>query len=189
MKFKELFTSADGIFTVFEKSFPTEFADLFGKLTPAGLNSLALGLYGNKTLCDYITADSYADFVKTTISMCLFGWQRTNNAIKLEYDPTAGEKTVHTKTGTEGVTITDNNENLTAKKPFNDGNFNDDERQQRTGQKTEDRVYNLSDSTTRNLDGKSAIQSLQKEIDIRRYNLQRQIMSDIVGEITLPVYD
>lgn len=189
MKFKELFTSADGIFNVFEQSFPTDFETLFGEQTAQALNSFALGLYGNKTLFDYITADSYPDFVKIAISQRLQGWTRTNSALLAQYDVTTGEKTEHTKTGTEGVSVNDNNETLTANKPFNNENFDDGQRQTRTGQKSEDRTYNLTDNTTRSLGGESANKSLQKEIEIRRYNLQRQIMSDIVAEITLSVYD
>lgn len=189
MKFKELFSGAQGIFTVFEQNFPTEFADLFGEMTPQALNSQTLGLYGNKTLFDYITADTYAEFVKTCIQLNLFNWKRLNDAITAEYDVTTSYKSIHTKTGTESVSSDDNSTFLNAKKPFNNVDFDDTERQKRDGQKSEDRTYNLTDSETRNVGGATVAENVQKEIQIRRYNLQKQIMSEIVDEITLSVYD
>lgn len=189
MKFRELFTGADGIFNVFEQSFPTEFADLFGELTPQALNSLALGLYGNKSLFDYITAESYAEYVKTCIALNLFNWKRLNDAITAEYSVTTSYKSEHTKTGTEGVTVDETNENLNAKKPFNNQDFDNGERQQNTRQRGEDRTYNLTDTTTRSVGGATVGDNIQKEIQIRRFNLQRQIMSDLVSELTLSVYD
>lgn len=189
MKFKELFTGADGIFTVFEQKFPDEFSTIFGELTPQNLNILALGMYGNKVLFDYITEATWRDFVEPVISINLFNWVRLSEAMTAEYDVTMSYRSQHTKTGTESVEQENSTENLSATKPFNNENFDDGQRQQRTGKKSEDRTYNLTDTTTRSLGGKTVGEALEKEIEIRRYNLQRQIMSEIVSELTLSVYD
>lgn len=189
MKFKELFTGADGIFTVFEQSFPDDFAKVFGETTPQNLNILALGMYGNKVLFDYITEDSWKTYVETVIATRLLNWVRLSDALTAEYDITTSYRSEHTKTGTEGVKSDNSSEIFNASKPFNNEDFDNKERQQRNGEKSEDRTYNLTDTTTRSVGGGSVAESLKKEIEIRHYNLQKQVMSEIVSELTLSVYD
>lgn len=189
MKFNELFTSADGIFTVFEKSFPTDFATLFGNLTPTVLNSFALGLYGKRVLFDYVTADSWELYVETCIAMNLSNWMRLNSALTTPYDVTTGYKTEHTKTGTENITVSEDNESLSAKKPFNGETFDDDERQQKTQSKSEDRTYNLADTTTHSNGGAAVADSIEKEIEVRRHNLQRQIIAELVADVAISIYE
>ena len=189
MKFKELFTGTDGIFTVFEQSFPDAYQKIFGVTTSQDLNIYVLGMCGNKVLCDYITADSWRTFVETTIQMNLFNWVRQSEVLNAEYDVTLGDSVERKKTGTEGANTNETDTNLYAKKPFNNENFDDSERQSRAKQRGEERTYNLTETETHHLNGGYATENIRKEIALRRLNLQRQIMSDIAGDITLSVYE
>lgn len=189
MKFKELFTGTDGIFTVFEQTFPDAFKHIFGEIAPRQLNAYVLGVCGNKVLCDYITADSWRSFVETTINMNLFNWQRQTDAIKSEYNVALGDSVERKKTGTEGADTNETDTNLYAKKPFNNENFDDSERQARTKQRGEERTYNLTETETKHLNGGYVTENVKREIAMRRLNLQRQIMLDIVNDITLSVYE
>ena len=189
MKFKELFTVTDGIFTLFERSVPDAFNKIFGGIAPRQLNTYVLGVCGNKVLCDYITADSWRTFVETTINMNLFNWERQTDAIKSAYDVTLGDSVERKKTGTEGADTNETDTNLYAKKPFNNENFDDSERQARTKQRGEERTYNLTETETKHLNGGYVTENVKREIAMRRLNLQRQIMLDIVNDITLSVYE
>ena len=189
MKFKELFTGTDGIFTVFEQTFPDAFKKIFGEIAPRQLNTYVLGVCGNKVLCDYITADSWRTFVETTINMNLFNWERQTDAIKSEYNVALGDSVERKKTGTEGADTNETDTNLYAKKPFNNENFDDSERQARTKQRGEERTYNLTETETKHLNGGYVTENVKREIAMRRLNLQRQIMLDIVNDITLSVYE
>lgn len=189
MKFKELFTGTDGIFTVFEQSFPDAFNKIFGGIAPRQLNTYVLGVCGNKVLCDYITADSWRTFVETTINMNLFNWERQTDAIKSEYNVALGDSVERKKTGTEGANNNETDTNLYAKKPFNNETFDDSERQARTKQRSEERTYNLTETETKHLNGGYVTENVKREIAMRRLNLQRQIMLDIVNDITLSVYE
>lgn len=189
MKFKELFTGTDGIFTVFEQSFPDAFNKIFGGIAPRQLNTYVLGVCGNKVLCDYITADSWRTFVETTINMNLFNWERQTDAIKSEYNVALGDSVERKKTGTEGANNNETDTNLYAKKPFNNETFDDSERQARTKQRGEERTYNLTETETKHLNGGYVTENVKREIAMRRLNLQRQIMLDIVNDITLSVYE
>lgn len=189
MKFKELFTGTDGIFTVFEQSFPDAYQKIFGGTTSQDLNIYVLGMCGNKVLCDYITADSWRTFVETTIQMNLFNWVRQSEVLNAAYDVTLGDSVERKKTGTEGANTNETDTNLYAKKPFNNENFDDSERQSRAKQRGEERTYNLTETETHHLNGGYATENIRKEIALRRLNLQRQIMSDIAGDITLSVYE
>ena len=189
MKFKELFTGTDGIFTVFEQTFPDAFKQIFGEIAPRQLNAYVLGACGNKVLCDYITADSWKSFVETTINMNLFNWERQTDAIKSEYNVAFGDSVERKKTGTEGADTNETDTNLYAKKPFNNENFDDSERQSRAKQRGEERTYNLTETETKHLNGGYVTENIRKEIALRRLNLQRQIMLDIVNDITLSIYE
>ena len=189
MKFKELFTGTDGIFTVFEQSFPDAFNKIFGGIAPRQLNAYVLGACGNKVLCDYITADSWQSFVETTINMNLFNWERQIDAIKSEYNVALGDSVERKKTGTEGADTNETDTNLYAKKPFNNETFDDSERQARTKERGEERTYNLTETETKHLNGGYVTENVKREIAMRRLNLQRQIMLDIVNDITLSVYE
>lgn len=189
MKFKELFTGTDGIFTVFEQSFPDAFNKIFGGIAPQQLNAYVLGACGNKVLCDYITADSWRSFVETTINMNLFNWERQTDAIKSQYNVALGDSVERKKTGTEGANNNETDTNLYAKKPFNNETFDDSERQSRAKQRSEERTYNLTETETKHLNGGYVTENVKREIAMRRLNLQRQIMLDIVNDITLSVYE
>ena len=189
MKFKELFTGTDGIFTVFEQSFPDAYQKIFGGIAPRQLNAYVLGACGNKVLCDYITADSWQSFVETNINMNLFNWVRQSEVLKSQYDVTLGDSVERKKTGTEGYDTNETDTNLYAKKPFNNENFDDSERQSRAKQRGEERTYNLTETETKHLNGGYVTENVKREIAMRRLNLQRQIMLDIVNDITLSVYE
>lgn len=189
MKFKELFTGTDGIFTVFEQTFPDAYQQIFVGSAPQDLNIYVLGMCGNKVLCDYITADSWRTFVETTIKMNLFNWLRQSAVLNAEYDVTLGDSVERKKTGTEGFNTNETDTNLYAKKPFNNENFDDSERQANTKQRGEERTYNLTETETKHLNGGYVTENIKRELELRRLNLQRQIMSDIVNDITLSVYE
>lgn len=189
MKYKELFTGENGIFTLFNSHFEGTFRELFGEMTPQQLDSVSLALYGNRVLFECVDKDTWETFVTAFIQMSIPQWLRTNKAITAEYDVLTSNKTVRTKTGTQRGDSGDTTETLSANKPFNENDFKDSERQQKTANKQDTITYDVTDTVTGN-DGSKFVQDyLIKEIEIRRYNFQKQVMLSIVNEICLSLYD
>ena len=65
MKYKELFTPANGLFAKYVCPFFDEFQNnLFQNAVPEELDGLALFKYGNRTLSDGLTADTASVVIK-----------------------------------------------------------------------------------------------------------------------------
>ena len=87
MKFKELFTTDNGIFgTVFSPDFPDEYQKIFGDALPKTLDVYAVMTSGNKMLSDSITAENYKDIVSSVIKVNVAGWVKQAEAMTAEYD-------------------------------------------------------------------------------------------------------
>lgn len=190
MKFNELFTTpTTGIFTVFSTDYPDEFKTLFGRLTAYNLNQRAIQRYGNRTLASYVNDTNYMDIVKTCIELNSYAWIKSKEALTTSGYNLTGHTITRSKTGGETFNRNDNGTNTTAKKPFNESTFNDEEKDARVNDTKESREYNLTDSANYADNGRTVIDSIQKEINLRKIRLQERIIRELVNELTLTIYE
>lgn len=190
MKYNELFTVADGVFTIFQENFPNEFGTLFEGNTAESLNIRAMGIYGNKTLINSLTAENKTDYINAVIGTEVGNWLKINDALLAQYD--AGSTVDMTETVTTGRTYdnTDTGSTSRAEKAFNDIEFKDNERQQtndaRKGTETENKETHKSGFD--NSKGGSFL--IQKEIELRRQgSIFRYVADDLIGGITISIYE
>jgi hypothetical protein len=189
MKFKELFTDVDGLLTVFNERHPEQYEKFFSGVDPQSLNAWTLGVYGNRTLIDFINTDTWKDHVATCIELNLFNWERTYNAISQEYGVlvTLSDRTTETRT-TSGETSTQN-ESLDADKVFNDDNFTDNGRRTETGKRNESVSNNYDSVRVSDVSRDTVVKSIQKEIELRQFNFARGVVTMLVNDITCQIYE
>lgn len=189
MKFNELFTDSDGIFTtVFKADFPELYATVFGTNDSVILDRWTYLKYGSREMLSTVTADTYQKYVGSVIAVNAQRWTDVINLLNKQYD--CLNPTVKTASTTKKATTatTDTNEDINAKKVFNDEQFNDSERNKTngTGSRQDDESTNYSESGL----GSGTLNStvIQKEKELRNDEYRRTVIQEIVNEITLTIY-
>lgn len=190
MKYSELFTEGNGIFTtVFKAGYPTEYAAIFGDTDPTKLDAYALLQFGGKTLVSSINAANASDVVSAVIDVYIQGWVREAAAMLAEYDvitPVTGEIE-----RTETVTLQESTDNTEtgANVAFNDTGFSDSDR--KTAQDARNRTESRKTTETSKGTGasKSISLEIEKELRLRRDNWKKNIIFALVREITTSIYD
>lgn len=190
MKFNELFTADNGIFTqVFKADFPELYTTCFGTIEPVMLDRWTNIKYGGRELLETVTADTFKNFVGSVIAINADKWANVANLLAKQYD--CLNPTVKTVTTTKQATTatTEANENINAQKAFNDEQFNDGQRNQTNG--TGSRQDDESTTSTENGLGSSTLYStiIQKEKALREDEYKRTIVAEIVNEISLTIYN
>ncbi len=189
MKYKEFFDNANGIFTTtFGRYFPEDVQPLFGEMNPQEADCIALLQYGNRLLCEPVTAENYRDIVKALFNAKFPNWKRVADALNADYSVTTADSVTETKTGSNTLTGQSENSSLVADKVFNDDTFNDGNRKTDTG--TDSRTENTESTTTRTVvaSADKTAQAIQRELEIRQYNVALGIIREVVGFITLSIY-
>ncbi len=188
MKYKELFTPANGLFAKYVCPFFDEFQNnLFQNAVPEELDGLALFKYGNRTLSDGLTADTASVVIKGIVSLRLPEWLKQAEAMRTEYNavtPTTAKvtKTENRDTSEQG---TDNTTN--AEKAFNDDMFTDGERD--TSEQNKTRTETVSSTTEQQGTTGNVSENVVKEMELRRNKWQEKIIFALVSEITLDIYE
>ncbi len=190
MKFNELFTDTDGIFAqVFSVDFPDLYKVIFGTNDPVILDRWTWLKYGSRELLETVTADTFANFVGSVIAVNADKWTNVVNLLAKQYDclkPTVKETTTTT---TATTATSETNEDINAKKVFNDEQFNDNERSQTngTGSRQDEQITNYSESGV----GSGVLNStvIQKEKELRQDDYRRTVIAELVNEITLSIYN
>lgn len=184
-KLKEYFTNENGIFTVFETDFPTEFATLFHNKTAVELNNLTLYKYGNKFFAADFT-DCANVILHNVIKINLDKWLQMHTIIMTNVLPSVNETETKTKTGTIQSNVSRENGNVNAEKVFNDTNFIENEKNDFSENSDKTDTYNLVETTQK---ASNIIENIKNAYVLRETtNLQEQIISEIVAQITIDIY-
>lgn len=184
-KLKEYFTNENGIFTVFEADFPTEFTTLFPNKTAVELNTLTLWKYGNKFFAADFT-DIANVVLHNVIKINLNKWLQMHTIIMTNVLPSANETETKTKTGTLQTSSSRENGNVNAEKVFNDTNFIENEKNDFSENSDKTDTYNLVETTQK---AGNIIENIKNAYVLRETtNLQAQIIRDIVSQITIDIY-
>lgn len=190
MKYRDLFTADNGIFaTVFNAEYPTEFAAIFGDTQPQKIDVYALFTFGQRTLAEAVTADTYKDIVSSVIAVNVDGWKREAEAMLAEYDvlnPTT-QQTERTETITSEET--GDSTDTGANKAFNDTEFSDSDKNTKQDEKSRTEERKTTEKTTGTGANKSISAEIQKEIALRRDKWRKSIIFALVNEITTSIYE
>ncbi|UWG73978.1 MAG: hypothetical protein [Bacteriophage sp.] len=190
MKFKELFTTDNGIFgTVFSPDFPDEYQKIFGDALPKTLDVYAVMTFGNKLLSDSITADNYKDIVSSVITVNVAGWVKQAEAMTAEYDVLKPVTREVNRTETRTTDETSESENLMSDKVYNDTDFNQNNKENETGSKNKTETVTVSDIESGNGTNKNISENIQKEIELRKINFRKNIIFALLQEITISIYE
>lgn len=190
MKFKELFTTDNGIFgTVFSPDFPYEYQKIFGDALPRTLDVYAVMTFGNKLLSDSITADNYKDIVSSVITVNVAGWVKQAEAMTAEYDVLKPVTREVNRTETRTTDETSESENLMSDKVYNDTDFNQNNKENETGSKNKTETVTVSDIESGNGTNKNISENIQKEIELRKINFRKNIIFALLQEITINIYE
>lgn len=189
MKYNELFTIENGIFaTVFKAMFADLYKTIFEAQDAKMLDTWCAIKYGNRTLIDYITADTYVSVVSSVITLNAERWTKVLEVLNAKYDvlKPVRRETEHSS-NTEQRTSEDN-ENLNAKKAFNDGEFNDGERDTATRTGSTQRTESSTDTQSGIGYSLPLSSVIEKEKNLRNEEYRFSVIEDIVNEITLSIY-
>lgn len=190
MKYKELFSADRGIFgDIFNAQFPDEYVQIFKDTIPRSLDIYTLMTYGEKTLSSAITPENYMDIVTVVIQMQLDNWLKQATTMTAEYNALNPLTGAHEWTETTVTSETNNDESINEQKVFNDEQFNADKRA--TAGRTTERTETKSFKDTTNGIGSSADVSaiIQKEMNLRVINWRKNIIFELIKEITTGIYN
>lgn len=188
MKFKELFTTDNGIFgTVFSPDFPDEYQKIFGDALPKTLDVYSVMTFGDKLLSDSITAENYKDIVSSVITVNVAGWVKQAEAMTAEYDVLKPVTREVNRTETRTTDETSESENLMSDKVYNDTDFNQNNKENETGSKNKTETVTVSDIESGT--NKNISENIQKEIELRKINFRKNIIFALLQEITISIYE
>ena len=178
-----------GIFATFASNYPVEFGKIFGATTAKQLDLYAGIKYGSRALNENLTTDTWATYVDSVISVHVTQWVKQAELFALTYDilnPVVSK----TQTDTDTTqTDTDNDTTTNNEKLFNDAEYNG--REQTISERQQGREEKQSVSNTTSGYGSSHIFAdvLQTEYTAKREQWQRNIIDELINEITLQIYD
>ena len=184
---KDIFYGENGLLTIFNSVYPTEYNEYFADTNPEIIDTYVLYRYGDKLLNKSITLENCINFVTSIITMYLPIWEKIKNTLNLQYNVSNSESETHTKTGTIQRIGDNSNETLNAEKCFNDTDFVNDNKTTVNTDTDNTETYNLIETITRqNADTTNAI---RREIDFRRENtIQFEIINNLINAISLKIY-
>lgn len=189
MKIIELYPDPqNGLFTkVFKANFPHQYSKIFADMDSTGIDTLVLLKYGEKEVLNTITSENANTYVSNVIALMLTNWVKVADAYNTTYNVL--EPTNKTTTKTNNATESENNTNtnISSNKPFNEVNFEEYDKDNNTSDKTRTNKTEVTEVVT-GLNGKSATDELQKEIQFSLQNWRESIIFAIVNEITKSIY-
>lgn len=190
MKFNELFTTGNGIFeTIFQPDFPDDFSQIFGDTLAKSLDLQATMLYGNRLLLDAVTTETYRDIVTSVISMNVSNWVKQAKTMNSEYDVL--KPVIHeiNRTETRTTDETNESENTTSEKVYNDTEFNENNKEHGTGTNNKTETVTVTDTESGIGSNKNISETIQKEMMLRAINWKKNIIFALVKEITIDIYE
>ena len=178
----------NGLFTkVFKANFAEQYKAIFGDLDSVGLDTLVILECGEREMLNTITQENANTYVKNIISLSLSNWVKVANAYNTQYNVL--EPTQKTTTRTNNATESENNTNtnVSSNKPYNETAFEEYDKDNNTSDKTRTNKTEVTESVT-GLNGKSAVDELQKDIDFSLRNWRKSIIFAIINEVTKSIY-
>lgn len=188
MKYKELFTEGNGLFTTyFYRYFLKEYQTIFARTPPETMDAVAAFKYGNRTLSEGMTAETATPVLLGIISMRVGDWMKQAEAMTTEYNSVTPTTAKVTKTENRNTSEQGTNNTTNAEKAFNDDMFTDGERD--TSEHNKTRTETVTSTTERQGTTGNVSENVVKEMELRRNKWQEKIIFDLVSEITLDVYE
>lgn len=189
MLYKDLFTPKRGVFTtIFQEHYENDYNTIFNGVSAETIDTYAYLNYGDKRLNAKITQDNHIDFIQSIISINIDNWINVVNVFNTEYNPL--EPLIYRETLTENKQLdeTDNKDVLQAEKTFNDNTFDNDrqEKNDSTRERQERNDYQSSRVGLNNL--LHPTEAIQKEINLKRDNLKKNIIFELINQITIKIY-
>lgn len=189
MKIKELFTGENGLFEkIFEPLFPVLYKSIFGENDPKIIDIDFRFKYGDRTLVNAVTPDTATDIVKGIITIKFDEWFKQIQVFNNEYDPLNPVTEKLTETTNNTVDETGDNNTVDSSTTFNNGDFGNDTKQQRST--TGNRQETGTKTTVKNSlpNGIPVSEIVQKEMNLRRTNYKTQVITELVKELTTDIY-
>ena len=184
--YKDIY-SENGIASIFNANYSTDFNTLFGGNTAAAVDGFILHRYANKPLTPNIDETNAVNVVISVIAVRLEVWRKMYAALSAQYNAANSLNETRTKTGTLQRSANSTNTNVNAEKAFNDTEFVSDTQNTQTNTGLNTDSYNLTETVTAT--NGNAAESVKNEIALRqRNNLQIAIIDAIINEITLLIY-
>lgn len=178
----------NGLFTkVFKANYPDQYSKIFADMDSTGIDTLVVLKYGEKEVLNTITSENANTYVANVIALMLPNWVKVADAYNTTYNVL--EPTQKTTTKTNNATESENNTNtnISSNKPFNEVNFEEYDKDNNTSDKTRTNKTEVTEVVA-GLNGKSATDELQKEIEFSLQNWRESIIFAIINEITKSIY-
>jgi len=195
MLYKEFFTDGKELFqTVFGGTATVDslndiFYELFDGQTLESMDIYATLNYGGRTMLEGIDSNNYISFITSIIYTHLQIWRIRHDAIYNEFSLLTGQTITDIKTGNISTSGTDSQTDTDSNKAFNEDEFNAREQHSTESSTQRKETYNeVKNVKTITPDGTDRLKSLEL-LNSRLYDLQKQMVWDIVSEITTDIYE
>lgn len=173
----------NGIIAIFSDFFPTLYAAIFTE-PPENYDNYIIFRWGNFPCVDGLTTENAVKIVASYIAVKSQRWQQLATALNVVSDGTNGGE-IRTKKGTINRVSDNTDTRINSEKTFNDTEFADDSKAQTVSNVDGMETYNITET----VDKKQTIADTSENVKLRRqYDLQNEIISDIVKELTLCIY-
>lgn len=179
-KLNSIITRENGIMSIFNTYYPTQFAAIFENQTPLNLDMYIYDFYGERILRNIVTLSNFDGLIKCFVGINVERWQRYITIINKMYN-TANYKEIRQKSGT--LETENENTRLTAEKAFNDNEFINDNKDTDNGIKLD--TYDLTETIEKT---DNILQNSQNFLEFRKRNNIFAIIKEIVDYITLKIY-
>lgn len=189
MKIVEIYPDPqNGLFTkVFKADFPEQYAAIFGDLDSVGLDTLVILECGEREVLNTITQENANNYVKNIIALSLPNWVKVANAYNTNYNVLEPAQKTTTRTNNATESENNTNTNVSSNKPYNTTAFEEYDKDNNTSDKTRTNKTEVTESVT-GLNGKSAVDELQKDIDFSLRNWRKNIIFAVINGITKSIY-
>lgn len=186
MKYSDIFTPANGVFTVMQDEANGVFESLFEGRAAADLDCFAFMQAAEKLLLPSINASNYSEILTSLYFARYDSWQRIKQA--LETPVTVGTvTTTETTTGSDTGSDTDSITDTDSDKGFDSTEFKPTNKSDRQQTQARNREYQQTKTTSREVDNVQRVIDTAVEVGIKR-NLVDIVCYDILTRITLQVY-
>lgn len=190
MKFKELFSINEGVFTIINTRMPELYKEFFDDvLTPLELDIYAFNKVGELEVMKHINNDNKEQILMSVLKVGDFSLKRMLKALTESYDILSTSIETESKQGDQNTTDMQNRTNTDSNKAFNSTDFEPYERQVNDVDGSTDKKYNETTARTKTGGGSDNIQSVINEIEFRKCtSVADTLLEYITDRICLNIY-
>lgn len=169
MKFKELFSINEGLFTIINTLMPELYKEFFGDvLTPLELDIYAFNKVGELEVMKHVNNDNKEVIVTSILKVGELSLKRLVKALTESYDILSTYIETENKQGDQNTTDMQNRTNIDSNKAFNSTDFEPYERQVNDVDGSTDKKYNETTTRTKTGSCQDNIHSVISEIEFRK---------------------